>query len=326
MMKKVSVLSIGGIIVGVACLICSLLNYHIIAASVGLLAFFLCAFAVKNDASLWKVYSFIAVAAIFGYSLSPAGGYYTFTFVFLFLSLMTSARLLLFKSIAHNELPWLEFLWYGLALILYIVACKFDSLGWINCLFAIPAFIWATYMAIGYSIDVKEFKIVLKHRFGVQPGNSAPVFTLIDQDGNEVCLSDYKNKQHVLLIFVRGDWCPTCHIMLRTYEKYKAKFAEKNIAVLAIGPDPTGVNKAMVERLGLDYKVLSDSKNEAAKAFGMIFQSNKPMAKYDEGVPLPAAFLIDIFGKVVYTTNPKKPGEILKPDTIFPVVEKLQIV
>ena len=111
--------------------------------------------------------------------------------------------------------------------------------------------------------------------------------------------------------------------MLRTYEKYKEKLSEKDIVVLAIGPDPVGVNRDMVQRLGLDYRILSDDKNEAAKAYGMMFQGNNPMTKYEGGIPLPAAFLIDINGKVVYTSNPRIPGEILTPQTIFPVIEKL---
>ena len=156
-------------------------------------------------------------------------------------------------------------------------------------------------------------------------GDKAPDFSVPDQDGNNVSLSEYKGKSHVLIIFLRGDWCPTCHIMLRTYERNKEKFASKNIILLAIGPDPVGINKGLLQHLGLKYKLLSDDKNEAAKAYGMTFMTLKAgLPNYHIGVPLPAAFLIDITGKIAYTTNPRKPGEIIHPDAIFPVLEKLK--
>jgi peroxiredoxin len=40
-------------------------------------------------------------------------------------------------------------------------------------------------------------------------GDSAPDFTLKDQFGREVSLSQFKGKQHVVLLFYPLDWTPT---------------------------------------------------------------------------------------------------------------------
>lgn len=40
----------------------------------------------------------------------------------------------------------------------------------------------------------------------VKAGEASPDFTLEDQDGNPVALSDYKNKKTVVLVFYRGYW------------------------------------------------------------------------------------------------------------------------
>lgn len=40
----------------------------------------------------------------------------------------------------------------------------------------------------------------------VKPGDAAPDFTLEDQDGKPVQLSDYKGKKSVVLVFYRGYW------------------------------------------------------------------------------------------------------------------------
>ena len=82
--------------------------------------------------------------------------------------------------------------------------------------------------------------------------------------------------------------------------------------IMAIGPDPGGVNRQMVENLGIDYKVLSDEHLETAKQYGIQIpdKTNVPGAtQYEEGSPLPASFLIDKNGTVIYTSRPEQPGE-----------------
>ena len=159
----------------------------------------------------------------------------------------------------------------------------------------------------------------------MQLGQEAINFNLPDQDGNPVSLADFKNQRHVLLIFVRGDWCPGCHMMLRTYEKNNEKFRARNIFAMAIGPDPVGVNRGMVEKLGLDFKVLSDEGQKTAMLYGVQLShyENNFSENYEEGIPLPASFLVDKQGVVRYVSRPDKVGEFLNPSLIFPIIESL---
>jgi cytochrome oxidase Cu insertion factor (SCO1/SenC/PrrC family) len=43
----------------------------------------------------------------------------------------------------------------------------------------------------------------------ISEGTPAPVFTLKDQFGREISLSDFRDRQHVLLLFYPLDWTPT---------------------------------------------------------------------------------------------------------------------
>ena len=43
----------------------------------------------------------------------------------------------------------------------------------------------------------------------IEPGSAAPDFTLPDQDGNEVSLSDFEGRR-VVLVFYPADFSPTC--------------------------------------------------------------------------------------------------------------------
>ena len=43
----------------------------------------------------------------------------------------------------------------------------------------------------------------------IAEGTSAPGFRLQDQFGREISLSDFRDRQHVLLLFYPLDWTPT---------------------------------------------------------------------------------------------------------------------
>ena len=162
--------------------------------------------------------------------------------------------------------------------------------------------------------------------YRVQVGKPAPDFELPDQDGNLVRLSDLQGKHPVLLIFVRGDWCPGCHMMLRTYERNRARFKEKGVHVIGIGPDDISVNLSMVQRIGVGYRMLSDDKQEVSSQYGVVYSNPliETMVDYSKGMPLPASFLVDANGIVRYASRPDRVGEFLDPELIFGVLDGIQ--
>lgn len=185
---------------------------------------------------------------------------------------------------------------------------------------------WAMNHIMMATMSMKMYLSILKAKAGgyaVEPGKLAPEFTLTDQDGQPISLASFKGQGHAMLVFVRGDWCPSCHITLRSYARNKEKFQAKGVTLLAIGPDPVGVNLRMVQELGVPYRMLSDEGQRTAMAYGV--QMDDPVSKMmkADGVPLPASFLVDKSGVVRYTSRPERAGEFLSPETIFPVLEAL---
>jgi peroxiredoxin Q/BCP len=206
---------------------------------------------------------------------------------------------------------------------LYMTANIGAPVGWTGWVFpAIPLSL-GVFMTGGNLKDIFSFQKTKLVDYEVEAGKPVPDFTLPDQDGKSVSLSELKGKRHLLLLFVRGDWCPSCHIMLRTYEKNREKFQEKDIMILAIGPDPIGVNKKMVLSLGLDYKILSDTTQEVVKRFGIQMQESTQKANYEEGIPMPASFLVDKKGIVRFTSRADRAGDFLNQNKIFEVLPSL---
>lgn len=184
-------------------------------------------------------------------------------------------------------------------------------------------------MAVGltfsYVQDAHHMRKRTKAGYRVQVGQMAPDFTLPDQFGAPVTLSDHRGRYPVLVIFVRGDWCPGCHMMLRTYERERLRFLEKGVHVMAVGPDNISVNRNMVERIGVRYTMLSDHSQAVSGQYGVVYTN--PVIElgvdYAQGIPLPASFLIDADGVVRYVSRPDRVGEFLDPTLIFSVLDKL---
>lgn len=66
-------------------------------------------------------------------------------------------------------------------------------------------------------------------------GKPAPQFTLIDINGKEVSLSDFKGK--MVMMDCWATWCAPCIKGLPKFNKLKEKYADKNIEFLAISVD-----------------------------------------------------------------------------------------
>lgn len=248
-----------------------------------------------------------------------------FTVMMFFAALSTFGRVVFFKIFGYTRFVWFEWLMLLLAIGTLATAVFMHYGDWKSWLIPLPALFFSGIIAWGIVKDKRQLLGETMKGYRVAIGGPAPEFHLQDQNGEMVSLADFKGDRHLLLIFVRGDWCPGCHMMLRTYQKEAAKFREKNVFVLSIGPDPVGVNREMVERLGLDFKVLADEGQRTAMKYGVQMQEydHDFAEKYEEGIPLPASFLVDKNGIVRYVSRPDRVGEFLNPSLIFPILDKL---
>jgi thioredoxin-dependent peroxiredoxin len=328
-MKKIHPFTTLAAVLLIAAIIITVNNYAsymlLTGAGLALVAFFASAKEVAKYSS-WYQFSIVFLSSIvlgsfFDRSLTQVP--------FLTLALFTAAsgsilRIVLFRWFGYTAYRWFEPLMTTVALGLYVTGNLVNNYAWQGWAFPAPIIAFQAFLAYGIMKDAKQLLAHTKHGYKIEIGKEAPDFMLPDQDGQPVTLASFKGKRDLLLIFVRGDWCPGCHMMLRTYEREREKFQKKNIMVMAIGPDPVGVNREMVMKLGLDFKVLSDEGQKTAKIYGIqLSEYEHVMEDFSEGIPLPASFLIDRNGIVRYVSRPDKVGEFLNPSLIFPIVESL---
>ena len=140
----------------------------------------------------------------------------------------------------------------------------------------------------------------------LRPGDKAPNFTLSDQNGNPVSLSDFLGKK-VVVYFYPKDNTPGCTRQACAFAQNYQGFAEKGVAVIGISRDSTASHKKFTEKYTLPFILLSDPEREAIEAYG-VWQEKKLYGKVSMGI-VRSTFLIDEAGKIL-AVMPK-----VKPDT-----------
>jgi peroxiredoxin len=250
-------------------------------------------------------------------------------FPFLSVSILLFLPVGLIRSIwldyfGHTRFLFMEPLTWLPGLAFYIYGNATGHFGWEGWIFPLPALLGTLYLLIGFIFDGIVLKKEAKRNYAIVSGSVAPDFELKDNDETLVKLSNYIGK-NVLLVFVRGDWCPFCHMMLRTYQKKSDLFLKNGIHLLVIGPDPVGVNREMAEKLGLAFRMLSDPELVATKLYGLRIENHfAPHGHvYDEqkSVPLPASFLVDKNGIVRYVSRSDMIGVTVSFEEIFPILD-----
>ena len=137
-------------------------------------------------------------------------------------------------------------------------------------------------------------------------GDTAPDFTLADQLGRSVSLARQREQGPVVLIFYRGEWCPYCNTMLRTYGLRAADFSQRGARLVAVSPQTPDNSLTMAEKHDLEFPVLSDEGGDVIDAYGLKYgvaarevyeAAGVDLAKFNgKGgwiLPAPAVFVID---------------------------------
>lgn len=137
-------------------------------------------------------------------------------------------------------------------------------------------------------------------------GMKAPDFTLLDQRGREVSLSDHLGKK-VVLYFYPKDNTPGCTRQACAFAGAYGAFREKGVEVIGVSRDSVTSHVKFSEKYQLPFVLLSDPDRVAIEAYG-VWKEKKLYGKVSMGV-LRSTFLIDEDGRIAKIM----PG--VKPDT-----------
>ncbi len=131
----------------------------------------------------------------------------------------------------------------------------------------------------------------------VEVGQTAPGFTLHDQDLNERSLAEFQGKS-VVLAFFPGAFTGVCTTEMCALRDRADQFNSLNAQVLGISVDPPFSQKAWADANGLNFPVLSDFDRQVVAQYDVAFANLGGMPGYTAANR--AVFILDGEGVVRY--------------------------
>ena len=143
----------------------------------------------------------------------------------------------------------------------------------------------------------------------LQAGDTAPDFTLDDQHGDPVTLSDLRGQTVVLYFYPRAD-TPGCTAQACGIRDRRADYAEAGARVLGVSPDEVDAIAKFADKYELEFTLLADPDHTVADAYGT-WVEKRNYGKTYMGVQR-STFIIDPEGKiegVIEKASPKTHDE-----------------
>jgi len=166
-------------------------------------------------------------------------------------------------------------------------------------------------VSIGQQNDAEK-----KEPQGLAIGDTVPSFEAIDADSNLVIFDELIKKKPVVLIFIRGQWCPICNRHMNQLQDSLQAVYKKGANVIVISPEKPEYIEKTIEKTGAQFTILYDENQKISDAFDVTFEpSGKDKMVYNtvlgaklkethtddsERLPIPATFIIDINKKIVW--------------------------
>jgi peroxiredoxin len=152
---------------------------------------------------------------------------------------------------------------------------------------------------------------------GLQVGDEIPDFRLRDQNGDLYEFESLMGTRGLAILFFRSaDWCPYCKTALAQLEEERSGYQEQGLRVVGISYDPVEVLAAFADRVGIEYRMLSDEGSATIRDFGLLNTDLDPgNPRY--GIPHPGMVIVDAQRKIVAKYFEEDFRERFTPATIL---------
>lgn len=140
----------------------------------------------------------------------------------------------------------------------------------------------------------------------LETGSKAPVFTLMNQDGEKVRLADYKGKKLLLYFYPKAD-TPGCTKQACSVSTSRNDLKKLGVDAVGISPDLPDRQMKFDLKYKLGFPLLSDTDSKVARAYGVWGEKSMYGKKY-EGI-IRSSFLIDEKGKILGAWYKVKPDD-----------------
>ena len=129
----------------------------------------------------------------------------------------------------------------------------------------------------------------------LEAGAKAPSFTLPDQDGNKVSLSNFAGRR-VIVYFYPKDDTPGCTAEACQFNENLTRFEKADVPVIGISPDKADSHQRFRAKYSLAFTLLSDPDHSVMERYGA-WGEKTMYGRTTTGV-IRSTFLVDEKGKI----------------------------
>lgn len=155
-------------------------------------------------------------------------------------------------------------------------------------------------------------------------GTKAPLFTLKNQNVEDVSLAEFVGKSNVVLLFFPLANTGVCTKEMCTMRDENTKYEDLNAQVIGVSVDSPFALQMWSKMHNFTFPLLSDFNKEVSKAYGALYDVFVP-GKFDYlGVSKRSAFVIDKEGVVRYAEVLENAGDEPSYENIQATLESLK--
>jgi peroxiredoxin len=172
---------------------------------------------------------------------------------------------------------------------------------------------------------------ILYFRRGARPvpdslrrGQPLPAFNAVDEQGNVVNSGQLKGTA-VVMIFVRGNWCPFCSKQVKNLTGYYKAINDLGAKLIFVTPKPLETTRRVAEFFKVEFDFWLDESLEATRALGLLLGNGVPrnyIREYGSDTIWPTSIVIDPQGTIRFVELSKHIIDRPNPKTLLRELRK----
>ncbi len=134
-------------------------------------------------------------------------------------------------------------------------------------------------------------------------GQPLPDFRAVDESGDPVRSAELHGTA-VVMLFVRGNWCPFCSSQVKNLSVYYKDIVDLGARLILVTPKPLETTRRVAEFFEVEFDFWLDEDLAVTRQLGLLHESGvarKHRKEYGDDTVWPTALVVDPSGIIRYT-------------------------
>ena len=158
----------------------------------------------------------------------------------------------------------------------------------------------------------------------LKTGRPLPDFSAVDERGDPVRSTELHGAP-VVLLFVRGTWCPFCSAQVANLTKYYKDIVDLGARLILVTPKPLETTRRVAEFFEVEFDFWLDESLEVARQLGLVQKAGVPKGygkEYGEDTIWPTAVVADSAGLIAHVRLSKTIADRPDPRELLNAIRK----